>query len=95
MVNCTACTRMRSRQQKIIFVVGAQAERLRDSTPKRIFVDRGYRGHNYADPADVHVARRGLRKMKPSLKQWLKRRSAVEPVISNIKTTDGWEETTC
>ena len=62
-----------------------QAERLADFTPKGIFVDRGYRGHNYESPAKVHVARRGLRKVKPSLRRWLKRRSAIEPVIGHMK----------
>ncbi len=63
----------------------AQAERLGDFTPKEIFVDRGYRGHNYEGPAKVHLARRGLRKVKPSLRRWLKRRSAIEPVIGHMK----------
>ena len=62
-----------------------QAGRLADFTPKGIFVDRGYRGHNYEGPAKVHVARRGLRKVKPSLRRWLKRRSAIEPVIGHMK----------
>jgi transposase, IS5 family len=62
-----------------------QAERLGDFTSKEIFVDRGYRGHNYEGPAMVHLARRGLRKVKPSLRRWLKRRSAIEPVIGHMK----------
>jgi transposase, IS5 family len=50
-----------------------------------IFVDRGYRGHNYDGAAKVHVARSGLRKVKVSLRRWLKRRSAIEPVIGHMK----------
>ena len=63
-----------------------QAERLGGFTPHALFVDRGYRGHNYDGPAEVHLARRGLRREKPSLRRWLKRRSAIEPVIGHMKT---------
>ena len=63
----------------------AQAERLGDFKTKDIFVDQGYRGHNYEGPAEVHVARRGMRSVKPSLRRWLKRRSAIEPVIGHMK----------
>jgi len=62
-----------------------QAERLGDFIAQSIFVDMGYRGHNYEGPAKVHLARRGLRKVKPSLRRWLKRRSAIEPVIGHMK----------
>lgn len=62
-----------------------QAERLGDFTTKEIFVDRGYRGHNYEGKAKVHLARRGMRKLKPSLRRWFKRRSAIEPVIGHMK----------
>lgn len=62
-----------------------QAERLGDFETKEIYLDRGYRGHNYDGPAKVHLARKGIRKVKPSLRRWLKRRSAVEPVIGHMK----------
>ena len=63
-----------------------QAERLGDFEAKEIYVDRGYRGHDYEGPAKVHLARTGMRKVKPSLRRWLKRRSAIEPVIGHMKT---------
>ena len=66
-----------------------QAERLGDFEAKEIYVDRGYRGHDYKGSAKVHLARQGMRKMKPSLRRWLKRLSAIEPVIGHMKT-DGW-----
>ena len=69
-----------------------QAGRLGAFTPKALFVDRGYRGHNDDGPADIHVARRGMRREPPSLRRWLKRRSAIEPVIGPM---DDWAETTC
>ena len=62
-----------------------QAERLGEFSTQAIFVDMGYRAHNYAGEAQVHMARRGLRKVKPSLRRWLKRRSAIEPVIGHMK----------
>ncbi len=62
-----------------------QAEWLGDFATQAIFVDRGYRGHNYNGAAKVHVARSGLRKVKVSLRRWLKRRSAIEPVIGHMK----------
>ncbi len=66
-----------------------QAERLGNFTTQSIFVDRGYRGHNYEGEGKVHLARKGIRKVKPSLRRWLKRRSAIEPVIGHMKN-DGW-----
>jgi transposase, IS5 family len=73
-----------------------QTEWLGDFEAKEIYVDRGYRGHDYEGPAKVHLARTGIRKVKPTLRRWLKRRSAIEPVIGHMKTDGGgWAETTC
>ena len=33
----------------------------------------------------ITMARRGLKKVKRSLRKWLKRRSAIEPVIGHMK----------
>jgi len=63
----------------------SQAERLGKFKAKEIYVDMGYRKHDYEGEAVVHVARRGLRKVKHSLRKWLKRRSAIEPVIGHMK----------
>ena len=63
----------------------SQAERLAGIAAKELFVDRGYRGHDYEGKALVHVARQGLSKVKGSLRKWLKRRSAIEPVIGHMK----------
>jgi transposase, IS5 family len=63
-----------------------QAERLGDFEAKEIYIDRGYRGHDYEGPAKVHLARTGMRKVKPTLRRWLKRRLAIEPVIGHMKT---------
>ncbi len=63
-----------------------QAESITGLKAKEIYVDRGYRGHNYEGQAVVHVAGRGMRKLKGSIRKWLKRRSAIEAVIGHAKT---------
>lgn len=63
----------------------SQAERLGKFSAKEVYVDRGYRGHDYDGDAEVHIARRGMKKLKHSLRKWLKRRSAIEPVIGHMK----------
>ena len=64
----------------------AQAERLGNFQAKEIFVDLGYRRHNYEGEARVHVGNRGQKKRKPSLRRWIRRRSAIEPVIGHMKS---------
>ena len=50
-----------------------------------IFVDRGYRKHDYTGAASVHLAGRSTKKMKRSFRRWYRRRSAIEPVIGHMK----------
>lgn len=52
--------------------------------PEQVFVDRGYRGAAH-HPEDVQVFLSGRRGLKRSLKLWLRRRSAIEPVIGHLK----------
>jgi transposase, IS5 family len=48
-----------------------------------IFVDRGYRKHDYQGPATVHIAKtEGLSR---SLRRWMRRRSAIEAKIGHLK----------
>ncbi len=63
----------------------SQAEKLGKFTAKEIYVDKGYRKHNYEGSAVVHMARSGMKKLKRSLGKWLRRRSAIEPVIGHMK----------
>ncbi len=63
-----------------------QAEHITGLKAKDIYVDRGYRGHDYKGQAVVHVAGRGTRKLKASIRKWFKRRSAIEAVIGHAKT---------
>jgi IS5 family transposase len=62
-----------------------QAERLGSFKTDEIYVDRGYRGHNYTGDAIVHIVRLGWRKLPRSLRRWLRRRSVVEAVIGHSK----------
>ena len=50
-----------------------------------IFVDLGYRKHDYKGDAKVHIVGRGFKKLTRSLRRWYKRRSAIEPIIGHMK----------
>jgi IS5 family transposase len=52
--------------------------------PLRIYVDRGYRGHDYARKERVFIARQ-RRGLTPTIKRELRRRSAIEPMIGHMK----------
>ena len=62
-----------------------QAERLGSFRAEEIYVDRGYRGHDYKGNAVVHIVRLGWRKLPRSLRRWLRRRGVVEAVIGHSK----------
>lgn len=52
--------------------------------PNRIYVDKGYRGHNYE--RKLRVFKSGQKRgVTASIKKELKRRSAVEPLIGHLK----------
>lgn len=63
-----------------------QAENITGFKAKEIYVDRGYRGHNYRGEAEVRIAGKGRKRLKASVRKWLKRRSAIEAVIGHAKT---------
>ena len=48
-----------------------------------VFEDKGYRGHDYDGPAEVHVA--GTKKLSSAMKKWMRRRSAIEATIGHLK----------
>lgn len=62
----------------------AQTEHLTTVKPKQAAVDKGFRGALH-HPSGVEVLVCGTRKLTQSLKRWLKRRSAIEPVIGHSK----------
>jgi transposase, IS5 family len=53
--------------------------------PLHVFVDRGYRGHDYKGDIEVHVDKVRRGKTAKSLWRWMKRRAAVEPGIGHLK----------
>lgn len=48
------------------------------------FVDQGYRGHG-CNGVNVHITDRNRKNLSASLKKWLKRRAAIEPIIGHMK----------
>lgn len=61
-----------------------QTEHLTTLKPKQAAVDKGFRGVLY-HPSAVKVLVCGSRKLTKSLKRWLRRRCAIEPVIGHCK----------
>jgi transposase, IS5 family len=55
--------------------------------PLQVFVDRGYRGHDYRGTVEVHVDKPRRGETARSLWRWMKRRAAVEPGIGHLKGT--------
>jgi IS5 family transposase len=49
-----------------------------------IYVDRGYRGHNYEGPAKVLIAK-PKRKQEPKFERWYRKRNGIEAAISHMK----------
>ena len=62
-----------------------QVERLTGKVPRLAFVDRGYKGHGVPE-SRTRVLISGTRKLGPTLKRQLRRRSAVEPEIGHMKS---------
>ena len=76
----------------------AETAELTGVTPKRVHVDKGYRGHrqdravfdaetrrDVRPPWRVYIS--GRRKLPPAVKAELRRRAAIEPVIGHLKAS--------
>jgi IS5 family transposase len=62
-------------------------EALVGNTIKRVFADKGYRGHNAPPDYKFRVFIAGQkRRVTPKIKREMRRRSAVEPVIGHLKS---------
>lgn len=59
-------------------------KRMTGGNVKEAYCDRGYRGHKVSDTI-VHIAGT-KRRVSRSLRKWLKRRCAIEPVIGHLKS---------
>jgi IS5 family transposase len=67
----------------------AQVEAMMGQTIRgEIYVDKGYRGHDYQGPAKVLPAK-SRRKQDPKLRRWYNKRNGIEAMISHMKN-DGW-----
>ena len=53
---------------------------------KEVYVDRGYRGHDYVGDAQVYKQGGRLKRLTRAIKHKLKRRGAIEPTIGHLKT---------
>jgi len=62
-----------------------QASDLTGRTLDRVYVDMGYRGHDYEGPIIVNVDKRRRGRTPRSVWRWMKRRSAIEPTIGHLK----------
>jgi len=51
-----------------------------------VYVDKGYRGNDYAGEASIHISGSSTRRLTRTQKRRRKRRSAVEPKIGHLKT---------
>jgi len=56
--------------------------------PEAVFVDRGYKGHGVTEVA-VHMDQKKKKSETKSFRKWLKRRSAIEPLIGHMKNDGG------
>ena len=62
-----------------------QASALTGKDLERVYVDMGYRGHDYEGPVIVNVDKRRRGRTPRSVWRWMKRRSAIEPTIGHLK----------
>jgi len=55
--------------------------------PKEVYVDRGYRGHNYQGDTQIHLVDfQHMKRKTRAMRYWFKRRAAIEPVIGHLKS---------
>ena len=60
-------------------------KRMTGNRVKEAYCDRGYRGHTASGETIVHIAG-AKRRVSRSLRTWLRRRCAIEPVIGHLKS---------
>jgi IS5 family transposase len=64
----------------------ARSESNTQVAAKEVYVDRGYRGHDYAGQASICKQDGKFRQLTRAIKKKLKRRSAIEPTIGHVKS---------
>ena len=64
-----------------------QAEKITEKDIKEIYVDLGYRGHDYKGTGKVNIVdSKQFKKLTRTAKKWFRRRSAIEPIIGHTKS---------
>jgi len=64
-----------------------QVERLSGRKIKEVYVDKGYRGHGYEGETVINiVGTRKMNRMTRTVRKWLKRRNAIEPIFGHLKS---------
>lgn len=62
-----------------------QVQRIAGSMPKEAFCDLGYRGHEKIKDSHIHIVPRKRKHLSRSLRHWMNRRAAIEPIIGHLK----------
>jgi IS5 family transposase len=55
-------------------------------TPQDAYCDMGYRGHGLKGDTKIHLVGKSPKRATRSLRNWMKRRAAVEPIIGHLKS---------
>jgi len=63
-----------------------QVDNLIGNQVSEVYVDMGYRGHDYDGAVAVHVDKRRRGRTSRAQWRWMKRRAAVEPSIGHLKS---------
>lgn len=64
-----------------------QTQRLVSWQPKVATADLAYRGHNYQGTTEIQIVNyRTMKSKTRSVRKWLKRRAAIEPVFGHLKS---------
>jgi hypothetical protein len=61
--------------------------------PRRVHIDKGYRGHNYPDRFKVWIAGQ-VRRVTKTIRREMKRKAAVEPSSATSRPITAWAEIT-
>ena len=80
----TIAVRLRLFDGHTLGPVIADLTRLTGIEPKRIHVDKGYRGHSHPEKFRVWITGQ-VRRTTAAIKREMKRRAAIEPVIGHLK----------
>lgn len=68
-----------------------QAQRVSGQLPKQAFCDLGYRGHEKVRCTTIKVVPQKRKHLSRSLRHWMNRRAAIEPIIGHLKADHRFE----